>query len=270
MGSPTAKRATRKRRHEQDVSTRAQDIEKKERELDNLLRALEGKQKELSCHGQDLQKKVKGLKDQGRELKDREYYLRNEEQGLLNWKSELQMRNEYVNSTTQELDELGRDLALLKEELCNKEKNLKESLKKMSKWEQNLKEREERLQRGKRDMEIQHEVDAFDLAVAVESSEDDQEVSERRGKGRGGNAKDGEDQRMKTPPSAVESNNCHPETLKEIEMAGEQEAVRGTGVETKEISRDLQFLSASHMSSNNKESPGSDLSGGGVRGVMVV
>ncbi|XP_075948687.1 uncharacterized protein LOC142950898 [Anarhichas minor] len=260
-------------KHEQEVSMRAQHVEKKERELESLLGALEGRQKELNYHGQDLQEKVKGLKDHGKELKDREHYLRNEEQELLSWKSELQMQNEHVNSTTQQLDEMGRDLALLKEELHNKERNLKVSLRKLGKWEQDLKEREEGLHKrergdlenGQRDVG-DHERDPFDQTAAVESSEDDlplmyREVSERREKGRGRESdrgdKEREDQRMETASSAAERNNCHLETLKETETAEGKEGSRGGGGETRrqkvrEVIQDFTFLSASqgHRSSN--------------------
>ncbi|GLD53858.1 trichohyalin-like protein [Lates japonicus] len=281
--------------YEQDVKMRAQSIEKKEREIDSLLRVLEGTQKELCSHGQDLQKKVRGLKDQGKELKDREHYLKNEEQELLSWKSELQMRNEHVHSTTQQLDEMGRDLAFLKDELHKKEKNLKMSLQKLNKWEQNLAAREAELHKreqrhlgnGQHEAEDNmrvHEESFFSQEAEVESSEDDvhvmyQEVSERRGnKGgreadKGESTKDREDQTMKTALSAAESNNCHLETLKEIEMADEKEGMKGRGAESRKkrgredlerqrVSRDLRLFSQSqgHRSPNNTNSAGgSDL-----------
>ncbi|XP_037614201.1 trichohyalin isoform X1 [Sebastes umbrosus] len=250
-------------KQQKEQEGKEQDVEKKERELESLLRALEGKQKELNCHGQDLQEKVKGLKDHGKELKDRECYLRNEEQELLGWKSELQMQNEHVNSTTQQLDEMGRDLALLKEELHNKEKNLKASLKKMGKWEQNLTEREEGLHKKEKGQYEVDERDSFDLTDAVESSGDDlhvmyREVSERREKGRGRESDSG-DQRMKTASSAAD--NCHLETLKEIKTDEEKEEGEETSkdLESAKVIGDVAFLSASHRSSNNKELPGSDL-----------
>nr|XP_046236193.1 trichohyalin isoform X2 [Scatophagus argus] len=253
-----------KHKYNQDESIRAANIKKKERELESLLRALEGTQKELNCHGQDLQMKVKGLKDQGKELKDREYYLRNEEKELLNWKSELQMRNEHVNSTTQQLDEMGRDLALLKEELHKKEKNIKESLKRLSKWEENLKEREEELlKRETRDLEDgQHGVQ-HNRRVQERNPDLHMMYQQEKGSGRqldSENAKEKEDQKMKTALSAAESNNCHPETLKEIEAADKREGMRGTDLTKSKVIGDLQFLSTSqgHRSSNNKESPGLD------------
>ncbi|XP_022619834.1 trichohyalin-like [Seriola dumerili] len=265
---------------EQDVRVKAQIIEKKERELESLLQALEGKQKELSCHGQDLQKKVRGLKDQGKELKDREHYLKNEEQELINWKSELQIRNEHVNSTTQQLDEMGRDLASLKEELHQKEKNLKISLKRLNDWEQSLEAREAGLrEREQRDLENgRHEVDdnmrvnevsAFSLEAAVGSSGDDihmrcQEVRERRGRGRGRESertKNGEDQTTKTALSAAESNNCHLETLKEIDKADFKEGKKGRGhLEMEKVIGDMRLFSQSRgqRRSNHKDSPGLD------------
>ncbi|XP_068584435.1 trichohyalin [Cebidichthys violaceus] len=270
-------------KYEQEVSMRAQHIEKRERELESLLGALEGRQKELNYHGQDLQEKVRGLKDHGKELKDREHYLRSEEQELLSWKSELQMQNERVNSTTQQLDEMGRDLALLKEELHNKERNLKVSLRKLGKWERDLKEREEGLHKrergglenGRREVDDNvgdDERDPFHQTAAVESSEHDlalmyREVSERRETGRGRESdrgdKEREDQRMETASSAAERNNCHLETLKEIETAEGKEGRRGGGGGTRrqkarEVIQDFTFLSASqgHRSSNL---PGSDL-----------
>ncbi|XP_028285395.1 trichohyalin isoform X2 [Parambassis ranga] len=234
------KRKEEQEKHEKDVKLREQNVQKKEQDLESLLEALEGKQKELSSHGQDLQKTVKGLKNQGKELKDREYYLKNEEQELLNWKSELQIRNEHVNYTTQELEEMGRGLALLKEELHNKEKNLKESLQKLNKWEQNLTEREEKLSRGER-RDLQNgqcsaddnvdEEDAFHQMTSAEGFKENlplmnQEVSERRERGKVTNREERskleEDLRMETAPSAAESNNCHPETLKEKEGSGRE------------------------------------------------
>ncbi|KAK5858652.1 hypothetical protein PBY51_002775 [Eleginops maclovinus] len=235
------------------------DIQKKERELDILLRALEGKQKELNFHGHDLQEKVKGMKDHGKELKDKEYYLRNEEQGLLNWKSELQVQNETVNSTTQQLDEMRKELALLKEELHSKERTLKASLKKLGKWEQNLKEREEGLCR--RENGEYCDKDCFDGTDGIESSEDDlhlmyREVSERRERGRESDkgGKEREDQRS----------NCHLEILEEIETteekegmidkAGEMKENKGKGdLERANVAQDLQFLSPSQGHRRSKD-----------------
>ncbi|XP_033962094.1 trichohyalin isoform X2 [Pseudochaenichthys georgianus] len=246
-------------RYEHDVSMRSQHIENKERELDVLLRALEGKQKELNCHGHTLQEKVKGLKDQGKELKDKECYLRNEEQGLLNWKSELQVQNQSVNSTTQQLDEMRRDLVLLKEELHSKERSLKTSLRKLGEWEQNLKEREQGLRREESGEYA--DMDCFDGTDAIESSEDDmhlmsREVSDRREKGTGRESDKGEKERE--DQRIAESSNGHLEILDEIETAQGQEGMGDKGEETKEsqrakVAQDVQFLSPSqgHISSKD-------------------
>ncbi|KAG7496402.1 trichohyalin-like isoform X2 [Solea senegalensis] len=252
--------------HEQGVKMRAQNVEKKEREIEGLLRALEGKHAELSCHGQDLQRKVKGLKDHGKELKDREHYLKNEEQELLSWKSELQMRNDHVTSTTQQLDEMGRDLALLKEELCKKEMNLKIALKQLNTWEQSLDAREaqlhEREQRGSgsgphvdcNNGSI-HRVNYASVGTAAESSEEDvhimyQQVSEIREKGRG---------RQKDKGERTKAREDHAE----IEMLEKKEG-RGGRVEmmkkrskqdVESIRQDLRQFAQGHRGSNNKDSP---------------
>ncbi|KAK5875732.1 hypothetical protein CesoFtcFv8_026779 [Champsocephalus esox] len=246
-------------RYEHDVSMRSQHIENKEREIDVLLRALEGKQKELNCHGRTLQEKVKGLKDQGKALKDKECYLRNEEQGLLNWKSELQVQNQSVNSTTQQLDEMRRDLVLLKEELHSKERSLKTSLRKLGEWEQNLKEREEGVRREESGEYA--DMDCFDGTDAIESSEDDmhlmsREVSDRREKGTGRESDKGEKERE--DQRIAESSNGHLEILDEIETAQGKEGMGHKGEETKEsqrakVAQDVQFLSPSQGPISSKD-----------------
>ncbi|MEQ2187405.1 hypothetical protein GOODEAATRI_004422 [Goodea atripinnis] len=197
--------------HRKEFNLRQQVIEEKEKELDALLGALEGKQKELSSHGQDLQKKVRGLKDQGKELKDRECYLKNEVQELLNWKSELLMQNEHVNCTTQELDEMRRNLSLLKEELRTRETKLKDSLKNMNRWEQNLRQREEELVRRQQmsDDSIK-ERDSSHLLSEDNLPLMHQEVNKGRAKGRGKES-DRED-------TTAETNKYHLETLLETKQ----------------------------------------------------
>ncbi|MEQ2211681.1 hypothetical protein XENOCAPTIV_011930, partial [Xenoophorus captivus] len=197
--------------HRKELNLRQQVIEEKEKELDALLGALEGKQKELSSHGQDLQKKVRGLKDQGKELKDRECYLKNEVQELLNWKSELLMQNEHVNCTTQELDEMRRNLSLLKEELRTRETKLKASLKNMNRWEQNLRQREEELVRRQQmsDDSIK-ERDSSHLLSEDNLPLMHQEVNKWRAKGRGKES-DRED-------TTAETNKYHLETLLETKQ----------------------------------------------------
>ncbi|KAM8900374.1 uncharacterized protein AB9W97_010324 [Spinachia spinachia] len=218
----------------QELSTRALNVEEKERELESLLGALEGRRRELNHHGQDLQEKVKGLRDQEKELTDREHRLRNEERGLLDWKSELQAENERVNSTSRQLDEMGRNLALLKEELRGKEMNLKVSLQKLGRWERDLREREEGL-RKREGGGVGNGHGGSSLA-AVERSEGGsmyREVGERKEKERGGGESHGggeEDQRTETAPSAAERHNCLLETLiSETETAEGGEGARGGG-----------------------------------------
>ncbi|XP_047191866.1 trichohyalin isoform X1 [Scophthalmus maximus] len=272
-------------RRENDVKRRAENIEEKEGEIESLLRALEGKQQELSHHGQDLQRKVKGLKD-------KEHYLKQEEQELLCCKSELQMRNEHVNATTLQLDEMVRDLTSLREELDQKEKTVNMSLERLSKWEACLEAREAELnergqrkvERGQREAdnkESVHEASLFSPGAAVESPEDDvqitySEVSERRDTGRevdkGEHLKDREDQTTKMARSAVKGNKCHIGTLKEIDRTEEKEGTAGGGAETRKkkgsgdalrerVIQDRRSFSRSqgHGSSNNNHATTVDL-----------
>lgn len=181
---------------------RQKDIGRKEKELEKLLKALEDKQLELSFHGEDLQKKVRGFKDQGKVLENREFNLKNQEQELINWTSELHTQNEHVSYTTQQLNEMGRDLALLKTELLQKEKKLKMMFDNLNKWEVSLQEREAEMSKNISDKDNCLEDTGLmyqDIGVERTSGKDMQVQSTKLAEA-----------------SSAKGNNCHFETLQEI------------------------------------------------------
>ncbi|XP_024913542.1 trichohyalin isoform X3 [Cynoglossus semilaevis] len=251
--------------YEQEVKKRDQDVQRKEEQVESLLRVLEGKQQELSFHGEDLQKKVKGLKEHSQELRDREHHLINEEQELLKWKSELQARDDHINSTTQQLDEMGRDLTLLREELRKKEANMKMFMEKLNKWQQSLEARESAFQKKEENGLESVECDSSNNRRVEGRGQIQmyQEVSERREEGRGTESdkgeqiKEREDLRRKIGESATSSLKCQFETLKETEVMEEREERR----KVQRVNQDLLLFSQGqgHTGSDSTDSPGSYL-----------
>ncbi|XP_076018690.1 uncharacterized protein LOC143010303 [Genypterus blacodes] len=269
------------RKSDQDLTFRAESVEKKERELENLLRALESKQQELNVHGQELEKKVKGLKHRGKGLEERESELKSEEQELLSLRSELQVRGERLDAEMQQLNDMGRDLAALQEELCAREVDLKVVLERLREQERGLEEREEELRKREqnhankttevktlgRDLCNGRERGRASMGeLSIKHQGLGADGQENRGKGGGRDSDpvpitDREDQRVKPAASATESVDYQLETLKERKMREETEGVKGKTIEGAKVARDFNMLSPSqgHGISKNKGSPGSDL-----------
>ncbi|KAM8880937.1 uncharacterized protein ACB058_001234 [Synchiropus picturatus] len=179
-----------------------------EHELGGLLRTLEVKQQELTNHGQDLQRKVKSIHHQGKELKDKE-------RELLHWQAELQKQSVNVTGTTQQLGEMGRGLALIKEQLQTKEENLKKFFKKLLSWQQNLEGREALLHKTERHVRAQRQEDDLDMHEDVRGVA---ESVEWRENGQESDQVEGVTDEIVKALSAEECHKCHPEYLQELKQ----------------------------------------------------